>query len=130
MSLSANRSSKTTQTIILFKMASVPTTEDLRYALARAVSCGKQVELPFRNPNSGLDFKLRVIGGTAHRGPLWSFFSGEGESAKLLWTKECHEVIIVQGQIRLQSSRAFNSAVTGEQEPAADCSTLKARFHL
>lgn len=129
MSLSANRSSKTTQTIVLFKMASVPTTEDLRYALARA-SCGKQVELPFRNPDSGIDFKLVVIAGTAHRGPLWSFFRLENESARLLWTKECHEVIIVQGQIRLQSSRAFNSTTSAEPESAADCSALKARFHL
>jgi hypothetical protein len=129
MSLSANRSARTTQTIVLFKMASIPTTEDLRYALTRAQSARKQVELPFKHPETGLDFKIKVLAATAHRGPMWTLYKGEGDLAEPLWTKECHEVIIVQGQLRLYATSARNQPQQQSQGHPEQVAK-SARFHL
>lgn len=130
MSLSANRSARTTQTIVLFKMASVPTTEDLRYALTRAQSAGKQVELPFRHPDTGLHFKIKILAGNAHRGPVWTLYQGEGDLAVPLWSKECHEVIIVQGQLRLYATSARSHPQQHSLEQPQEIARKTARFHL
>jgi hypothetical protein len=35
-------------------MGAVPTTEDLKYALAEAIRARKAVELPFKHPKNGI----------------------------------------------------------------------------
>lgn len=131
MSLSANKSARTTQTLILFKMASIPTTEDLRYALSRACGAGKSVELPFRNPETGIDFRIRVIAGTPHRGPMWTMYQDGESGSSQLWNKECHEVIIIQGQLRLYAARArSNEAEERVVSENCDKERPQARFHL
>jgi hypothetical protein len=130
MSLRANQSARTTQTIVLFKMASIPTTEDLRYALTRAQSARKQVELPFRHPDTGLDFKIKVLAATTHRGPMWTLYKGEGDLAEQLWSKECCEVIIVQGQVRLYATSARDQPQLHSEDQPQETAAKSARFHL
>jgi hypothetical protein len=103
MSLSAKRTSKITQTIILFKMGAVPTTEDLKYALAEAIRARKAVELPFKHPENGIVFTVRVTAGTSVTPPKWTFMLGEEHNHMVLWTKETNEVLVIQGKIRVDS---------------------------
>lgn len=106
MSLASKRWGKTTQTIVLFKMGGTPTSEDLRYALAEAARSNKAVELPFRHQETGREFVIRIIAGNATTAPRWTLMIGEQPGARVLWTKESTEVIVVQGQIRVDSLQA------------------------
>ena len=103
MSLSSKRASKTTQTIVLFKMGAVPTTEDLKYALAEAVRARKAVELPFKHPENGIVFTVRVSAGSSVTPPKWTFLLEEEHGNTILWTKETNEVLVIQGKIRVDS---------------------------
>jgi hypothetical protein len=105
MSLSSSRTSKITQTIVLFKMGAVPTTEDLKYALAEAIRARKAVELPFKHPENGIVFTVRVTAGTnSVTPPKWTFLLGEEHgNTMVLWTKETNEVLVIQGKIRVDS---------------------------
>ncbi len=103
MSLSSSRTSKITQTIVLFKMGAVPTTEDLKYALGEAIRARKAVELPFKHPENGIVFTVRVTAGTSITPPKWTFLLGEEHGNSILWTKETNEVLVIQGKIRVDS---------------------------
>jgi hypothetical protein len=119
MSLSSNRNSKITQTIVLFKMGAVPTTEDLKYALTEAIRAKKSVELPFKHPDNGVVFTVRVAAGTSVTPPKWTFLLGEAHGSKVLWTKETNEVLVIQGKIRVDS---LHGIPQGHSAPAT--------FHL
>lgn len=103
MSLSSNRAAKITQTLVLFKMGAVPTTEDLKYALAEAIRARKAVELPFKHPENGIVFTVRVRAGSSVTPPKWTFLLGEEHGKTILWTKETNEVLVIQGKIRVDS---------------------------
>lgn len=103
MSLSSNRTARNTQTIVLFKMGAVPTTEDLKYALTEAIKARKSVELPFKHPENGIEYVLRVTAGTSITPPKWTFLLGEEHGSMVLWSKETNEVLVIQGKIRVDS---------------------------
>lgn len=119
MSLSSHRTSKITQTIVLFKMGAVPTTEDLKYALAEAIRARKAVELPFKHPENGIVFTVRVTTGTSVTAPKWTLLLGEEHGSSILWTKETNEVLVIQGKIRVD---ALHGIPQRQEEPAT--------FHL
>jgi hypothetical protein len=103
MSLASRRWGKTTQTIVLFKMGGTPTSEDLRFALAEAARSNKAVELPFRHAETGQEFVVKITAGNATAGPRWTLMIGEHPDARVLWTKESSEVIVIQSRIRVDS---------------------------
>lgn len=85
----------------LSKMSSIPTTEDLKYALAESKRHGKLVELPFEN------YKVLFLIKVLHQGnsaPRWTFQRGEGHNAKVVWTRESSEVLMIQNKIKTESA--------------------------
>ncbi|CAN5560708.1 hypothetical protein BH11CYA1_BH11CYA1_25770 [soil metagenome] len=84
-------------------MGAVPTTEDLKYALGEAVRTRKAVELPFRHPENGIEFAVRVTAGTSITPPKWTFQLGQEHGSLVLWGKETNEVLVIQGKIRVDS---------------------------
>ncbi len=119
MSLSSNRTAKITQTIVLFKMGAVPTTEDLKFALAEAIRARKAVELPFKHPENGIVFTIRVTAGSSATPPKWTFLLEKKHGNTILWTKETNEVLVIQGKIRVDSMHVIPQ---GQGAPAT--------FHL
>lgn len=91
--------------IRLAKMGSLPSSEDLNYMLATASKDGKQVELPFMNPETDCNFMVKVVPATPPAvNPRWTFGSFENGSFKHLWTRESAEVIMIQGKIKVDGA--------------------------
>ncbi len=94
-------------TIRVARMTSVPTTEDLRYLLAEAKKHEKAVELPFENHKSLFIIKVALTGHL--QTPRWTFQRGDGASAKVLWTRDSSEVLMIQNKIKVESAYDGNS---------------------
>ncbi|MBX9691857.1 MAG: diguanylate cyclase [Cyanobacteria bacterium] len=101
------------QNVKLSRMNSIPTTEDLRYALAESKRLNKPVELPFEN-NRCL-FIVTVVQ-PLKGNPRWSFQRGEGPSARVLWTRESTEVLMIQNKIKVESAYDGNMQAPEDQE--------------
>jgi hypothetical protein len=93
----------------LMAMTTIPTTEDLLYALATAKQNKRPVELPFKNVYNKLDFIVRVapgVPGTPQVHPRWTFErcdgNGPGGQNTWLWMRETSEVMMVQGKIKIE----------------------------
>lgn len=93
------------QTHRLSKMNSVPTTEDLKYALAEATKRRKTVDLPFEHPHNRLSFIVRVALGQGVAPPMWTFLRGDGPTAKIVWTRPSKEVMMIQSKVNTESHR-------------------------
>lgn len=85
----------------LSKMSSVPTTEDLRYALAESKKHNKAVELPFENNRNPFVIKVQQSGNAT---PRWTFMRGDGPTAKIIWTRDSAEVLMIQNKIKTESA--------------------------
>lgn len=105
MALFDTFNSKVAGNLRLAKMISVPSTEDLKYALSEAERTQKPVELPFVNPlNSGaINFLIAASAAQGVMPPRWSFYRMEGETLVHLWSRQTSEVIMVQGRIKVES---------------------------
>lgn len=101
--------SRQSGTLTLNKMNSVPTTEDLKYALTEASRPAqgniRVVELPFVNPlnQGGTVFMVTVSPASGVIPPRWTFYRLEGDSKVKLWTRETSEIIMIQGRIKVES---------------------------
>jgi len=91
----------------LSKMSSVPTTEDLRYALAESKKHGKAVELPFEN--NRVFFIIKVLQ-EGNKTPRWTFQRGDGATARIIWTRDSAEVLMIQNKIKTESAYDGNLA--------------------
>jgi hypothetical protein len=107
--------------IRLMTMTTIPTTEDLLYALATAKQNKKPVELPFKNISNNLNFIVRVVPGapgTPQIHPRWHFerVDGGGKNGgnTHLWMRESSEVMMVQGKIKIEAN------YTGQPAPIVD----------
>lgn len=105
MALFDTFNSKVAGNLRLAKMISVPSTEDLKYALSEAERTQKPVELPFVNPlNSGaINFLIAASAAQGVLPPRWSFYRMEGETLVHLWSRQTTEVIMIQGRIKVES---------------------------
>lgn len=105
MALFDTFNSKVAGNLRLAKMISVPSTEDLKYALSEAERTQKPVELPFINPlNSGaINFLIAASAAQGVLPPRWSFYRMEGETLVHLWSRQTTEVIMIQGRIKVES---------------------------
>lgn len=124
--------SKHTPKIRLSKMRSIPTTEDLKYALAEAKRQQKPVELPFKNPANGADFIISVTLGVGVAPPRWVFEREDAAGTVQLWTRETLEVIMIQGKIKVESMYAPGTTPptdSGQNLPAVDPAALQAVSH-
>ena len=104
MPLFDSLSSGAVQVIRLAKMTSIPTTDDLRYALEEAKKKKKPVELPFEHPHTRQSFSVRVQLGMNTAPPLWTFIRGEGASAKVLWSRPTIEIMTIQNKVKTESA--------------------------
>ncbi|MBX9938443.1 MAG: hypothetical protein K2Y32_04290 [Candidatus Obscuribacterales bacterium] len=101
--------SRQSGTLTLNKMNSVPSTEDLKYALTEASrpvqGSFRVVELPFVNPlnQGGTVFMVTVSPASGVIPPRWTFYRLEGDSKVKLWTRETSEIIMIQGRIKVES---------------------------
>ncbi len=89
------------KSIKLSKMSSIPTTEDLKYAVAEAKRHGKPVELPFENNRILFVIKVTLQGNSA---PRWTFSKGDGPGSKIIWTRDSIEVMMIQNKIKTESA--------------------------
>ncbi|HEY9788167.1 MAG TPA: hypothetical protein V6D17_22455 [Candidatus Obscuribacterales bacterium] len=103
MALSKFFTSGSAPLIRLSQMNYVPTTEDLNFALTIAKKHRKTVELPFKHPNNGLSFAVKVSPPQAETKPIWVFVRGNEAEEQELWTRETNEIIMVQGKIKIES---------------------------
>lgn len=114
MPLFESLTNKNAMAIKLAKMGSIPSSEDLKYALAEAKKALKMVELPFKNPNNNYSFMVTVHPPAGVNPPRWIFHREERDGRWVkLWSRETNEVIMIQGKIKIESCY-----VTDEPEPA------------
>lgn len=126
MALFDTFNSKVAGNLRLAKMISVPSTEDLKYALSEAERTQKPVELPFVNPlNSGaINFLIAASAAQGVMPPRWSFYRMEGETLVHLWSRQTTEVIMVQGRIKVESLYQHTGntgqfmAISADDEPS------------
>lgn len=112
----------TAQSVRLTKMNSVPTTEDLRYALGEAKKrVGKVIELPFEHPNNHQKFVVALVLIQGKTAPTWTFYRGDGPSAKLLWSRSAEDVLMVQNKIKIDSQYAGDTGT--EVDTSSDSNT-------
>lgn len=91
--------------IRLAKMGTLPSSEDLKYMLATASKDGKQVELPFMNPETDCNFMVKVLPPNSPvSSPRWTFGRLENGVFRQVWSKESNEVIMIQGKIKVDGA--------------------------
>ncbi|MBI2809608.1 MAG: diguanylate cyclase [Candidatus Melainabacteria bacterium] len=95
----------TSQVHRLPKMNSVPTTDDLRYAIAEGQKrIGKTIELPFEHPNNHQFFVVKLNLSVGNKNPpSWSLQRGDGPNAIRLWNRGSEDVLMVQNKIKIDA---------------------------
>jgi len=89
----------------LAKMGTLPSSEDLKYMLATAAKDGRQVELPFINPETECNFMVKVMPANSPvNSPRWTFGRFDNGAFKQVWSKESNEVIMIQGKIKVDGA--------------------------
>lgn len=102
MALQGSFSGGTQKSHKLSKMSTVPTTEDLRYALAECKKHAKPVEMPFENNRYLFVIKVQQSGNST---PKWTFIRGDGgPSSKVVWTRDSVDVMMIQNKIKTESA--------------------------
>lgn len=102
MALQGSFSGGTPKSHKLSKMSTVPTTEDLRYALAECKKHAKPVEMPFENNRYLFVIKVQQSGNST---PKWTFIRGDGgPSSKIVWTRDSVDVMMIQNKIKTESA--------------------------
>jgi hypothetical protein len=104
----------TAQSYRLPKMNSVPTTDDLRYAISEAQKrVGKTIELPFEHPNNHQLFIVKLLLSVGNKvPPSWTLQRGDGPSAIRLWNRAAEDCLMIQNKIKIDSQQV---PVDGEQ---------------
>lgn len=97
----------------LSKMTSIPTTEDLRYALEEAKKRKRPVELPFEHPETKAVLVVRVQLGVNTAPPAWTFINEQRGRQILIWTRATTEVMMIQSKVK---SEAGNSSYAPSME--------------
>jgi len=65
---------------------------------------GKPVELPFEHPTNRQNFIVKLVVSVGNRvPPTWTLLRGDGPGAKMLWSRGCEDVMILQNQIKVDS---------------------------
>lgn len=129
MPLQKHLQTQNTKTINFSMMNSVPTTEDLKYALTTAQQNRKPVELPFKNPLNQILFVVRVVPGQGEVKPRWTLERHQTSGQQTLWTQETDHLIMIQGKIKLDTSYS-RSTDTSESAPIVlGASTVPAPSH-
>jgi len=116
VALSEAKKSSAVAVIRLMQMTTVPTTEELLYILGMAKKNQKPVELPFKNPYNNITFMVRVTPGTIQFPPSWTFERCDYGGNVFLWRRQTHEVIMVQGKIKIESNYTGEAAPEIENE--------------
>ncbi|HEY9772313.1 MAG TPA: diguanylate cyclase [Planktothrix sp.] len=98
-------SAQTRQVHRLNKMSTIPTTEDLRYALDESRKKNKPVELPFENPHTRISFIVKVMAAKPPQVPSWTFLAGDGPQAQVLWTRATPEILMIQSKVKVECTR-------------------------
>jgi len=112
MALQGSFSGGTPKSHKLSKMSSVPTTEDLRYALAECKKHGKPIEMPFENNRYLFVIKVQQSGNAT---PKWTFIRGDGgPSSKVVWTRDSADVMMIQNKIKTES--AYDSIANADNQ--------------
>jgi GGDEF domain-containing protein len=112
MALQGSFSGGTPKSHKLSKMSSVPTTEDLRYALAECKKHGKPIEMPFENNRYLFVIKVQQSGNAT---PKWTFIRGDGgPSSKIVWTRDSADVMMIQNKIKTES--AYDSIANADNQ--------------
>jgi GGDEF domain-containing protein len=93
----------TTQVYRLPKMNSVPTTDDLRYAIAEGQKrIGKTIELPFEHPSNHQMFVVKLVLSVGNKNPpSWTLMRGDGPNAGRMWNRNSEDVLMVQNKIKI-----------------------------
>jgi GGDEF domain-containing protein len=86
-------------------MNSVPTTDDLRYAIAEGQKrIGKTIELVFEHPNNHQIFVVKLILTVGNKNPpSWTLFRGDSPNAPRLWNRGSEDVLMIQNKIKIDS---------------------------
>lgn len=87
--------------IKLSKLTSVPSTQDLDFAMGQA---GKHpraiIELPWKAPSSTTTFVLKVSTAQgSEEGPSWTLHAGESVDAPVLWSHDSMDTFLIQSLI-------------------------------
>ncbi len=95
----------TSQIHRLPKMNSVPTTDDLRYAMSEGQKrIGKTIELPFEHPNNHQFFIVKLNLSVGNKNPpSWTLQRGDGPNAIRLWNRGSEDVLMVQNKIKIDA---------------------------
>lgn len=95
----------TSQIFRLPKMNSVPTTDDLRYAIAEGQKrIGKTIELPFEHPSNHQMFVVKLVLSVGNKNPpAWTLMRGDGPNASRLWNRNSEDVLMVQNKIKIDT---------------------------
>lgn len=95
----------TSQVFRLPKMNSVPTTDDLRYAIAEGQKrIGKTIELPFEHPSNHQMFVVKLVLSVGNKNPpAWTLMRGDGPNAARLWNRNSEDVLMVQNKIKIDT---------------------------
>lgn len=96
------------QAVRLPKLSSTPTTEDLQQAYALGAANKYKgltvVELPFKNPQNGANFIVKLsVGQKLNAPPTWTLQRGDGFGGKTLWTGSSEDVGAIHKEIRINS---------------------------
>lgn len=111
--------------IKLSKLATIPSIQDLDFAMAQAGKHPRAViELPWKAANSPTTFVLKVCTADgSEEGPSWTLHSGESADAAVLWSHDSMDTFLIQSLISAECdpTRALNSYVdTSKQAPVIE----------
>ncbi|HEY9731226.1 MAG TPA: diguanylate cyclase [Drouetiella sp.] len=86
-------------------MNSVPTTDDLRYAIAEGQKrIGKTIELPFEHPSNHQMFVVKLVLSVGNKNPpSWTLFRGDSPNAPRLWNRGSEDVLMIQNKIKIDT---------------------------
>ncbi|HEY9679837.1 MAG TPA: diguanylate cyclase [Drouetiella sp.] len=110
----------TAQSYRLPKMNSVPTTDDLKYAIAEGQKrVGKVIELPFEHPHNHQLFIVKLVLSVGNKQPpSWTLQKGDGASAARLWNRNSEDCLMIQNKIKIDSQNSGPGEAAAEQSAA------------
>ncbi|HNA72034.1 MAG TPA: diguanylate cyclase [Candidatus Obscuribacter sp.] len=109
----------------LTKLASIPSIQDLDFAMAQASKHPRAIiELPWKAASSPTTFVLRVsTADGSEEGPSWTLHAGESLDAAVLWSHDSMDTFLIQSLISAEGdpNRALQTYVdTSKQAPALE----------
>lgn len=99
------------------KMNSMPTTEDLKFALMQVTkkNGAKFCELPFEHPTNHQTFVVKVTCRPGTKEPTWTLIRGDGAGAKAMWSRSA-DVMIIQNKIKIDSQYVDGNTGSAAQD--------------